>query len=140
MKREYSLFLVPVLLLVSVYICWAGNEELVPRLGGDLALLADTACSSESLKVLDLLEVKLQGTLPVTLLDRSRITEILREHALSASGLFDASSALRLGQLCGAEWLLYANEYVGIDDQSVLVLSLFATGSGFETGTNVTGS
>ncbi len=97
-----------------------------------IALVARNTCSAETLKIVDLLEVELTGSLPVQVLDRTRMTEIFREHALSASGLVNADTALALGRLCGAGLLLNVHEYEGLAKQKYVVFSLFSTASGLK--------
>lgn len=99
-----------------------------------VALVADETCSSATRKLVDLIEVELAKSLPVQLLERSRMVTILRELELSAGGLVGAESALTLGRLCGAELLLHIREYEGISQQKYVVFAVFSTSSGLKLG------
>jgi len=74
----------------------------------------------------EILQVNLSALKDVTLVERQQIADVLKEQQLTVSGLADPQTALQVGQLLGAERLIYGS-FVELEDQLRLDLRLVDT-------------
>ncbi|MHC4168419.1 MAG: CsgG/HfaB family protein, partial [Planctomycetota bacterium] len=80
-----------------------------PAQSGDVvtvALIADKAYDLHKSPLISLIEAELSQRDGVILLERAQIDKILREQELSAAGLLDRSSAIKVGRLLRADAFL----------------------------------
>src|SRR4051794_25260863 len=94
-------FVLAVALLLGVGLGGACSREAKPR-AVKLALVARQA-GPEVLGLLDLAQAELAREDRLQLLERQRVDRVLREQHLSLSGLVDASTAVKVGELLAAD-------------------------------------
>ncbi|AWB66619.1 hypothetical protein C2869_09330 [Saccharobesus litoralis] len=73
----------------------------------------------------DLLTASL-SQLPITIVERQKLLEILNEQKLSSSQLADESTRIRLGKLLGAQYMLFGT-YLKIGPQAQMELRIVNT-------------
>jgi hypothetical protein len=74
----------------------------------------------------DVLTASLGGQPGYTLVDRSSLTRVLKEHELSLTGIVDPEQGTKIGKLVGAKILVTGNAFV-IDKQIFMVAKLIGT-------------
>lgn len=104
MKIHGNLWLLLHLCLSGAF-CSAADSKV------SLALIAGQGSRAPSNSVLDRLEVRMTQEKGVAVLERKEIDRILREQKLSASGLVERDSAVRLGQICRADLFLIVERF-----------------------------
>src|SRR4051812_49731662 len=100
MKKIFGLL---ILLLSAVTFSIAGNEK--PKRVAILYFDNSGDAALEKLKkgLADMLITDLSAIKTLSLVERSRLEEILKEQKLNHSKSFDASTASKIGKLLGAE-------------------------------------
>ncbi|MEJ2647286.1 MAG: CsgG/HfaB family protein, partial [Sedimentisphaerales bacterium] len=91
-----------------------------------LALIADKTSELNKSLLISLLEVELSQKEGIQLLERAAIDEILSEQKLSAAGLLDRDTAIKLGKLLRADAFLILSLENRAQDANDLIRVRFA--------------
>ena len=103
--RAY-VFIVLSALMVSAAALAADAPVRIAILSGDGDRAVDDATMAQ-------LEVALTENKEITLLERAQVSKILAEQKLSAAGLTDPATAVKLGKLLSVEMLLFIEQLRG---------------------------
>jgi TolB-like protein len=89
-------------------------------------------------QISETLTATLSGEIGFTLVDRSMLGTVLKEHALSLTGLVDADTAMKIGKLVGAR-ILVTGKAFSVDKSIFLTAKLIGTETGLVDGIIVKG-
>ncbi len=95
--RMKNIFITAALLSLTISV-FAGSDKKT-----NLALIADKTSSLDKSPLFSLLEVELSQKEGINLLERAAIDKILQEQQLSAAGLLDRNTAIKIGKLLRAD-------------------------------------
>ncbi|MGD0463713.1 MAG: CsgG/HfaB family protein [Tepidisphaeraceae bacterium] len=114
----------------------AAHHELTVALLNFQANLPGTGDAGP--QVVDTLTATLSGEPGFTLVDRSTLDSILKEHELNLTGLVDADTAVHVGKLVGAQILVTGKIFL-VDKSIFLTAKLIGTETGLVDGIIVKG-
>ncbi|MBN2588348.1 MAG: hypothetical protein JXA96_00680 [Sedimentisphaerales bacterium] len=93
-----NILLISVLILLTANFSFANSSKTIR-----IAIITDESPSLDKSAMVSLLQVELSQKDGIKLLERAEIDKILEEQQLSASGLQDRNSIMKIGQLLRAD-------------------------------------
>ena len=120
-RKNKHVLLLSVLILFAADFAFANSVQTI-----SIGLIADKSSSLDKSPLVSLLEVELSQKEGIQLLERAEIDKILEEQRLSAAGLQDRNSIMKIGQLLRADAFIMLSLESQIQDANDLIRVRFA--------------
>ncbi len=119
--RSQNILLISAFILLTAGISLANSNKTI-----SIAIITDKASDLSKSPLVSLLEVELSQKEGIQLLERAEIDKILDEQKLSAAGLLDRNTAVKIGKLLRADAFLILSLESRIQDANDLIRVRFA--------------